>query len=261
MFVLGWVVATSRDPSSPVATAALTDSADIRQGELQQQLERQVRRRPERAELWKQLLTEQLKQRNLQAAYDSLTTLELLHPDRWQLRLLQAELLRASGAYALALQQSRNLLNADPDNIDVLQLHVHILLDLNQGRQAAEQARKAWERALGSDGSGPMAIDPVPYGLLLADVLRWRGDVAAADGLLDAMADRERGDTRPLIARAMLQQDSGDPAAAQRLLAEAQQLSNAATRQWLETLSRNWSLNLIRSLPLAEPSDPPPGRS
>ena len=258
MFVLGWWVATDHNTASPTVAAVLAESSNPRQAELLQ-LEHQVRRWPERVELWKQLLTKQLKQRNLQGAYDSLTTLGILYPDRWQLRLLQAELLRTSGAHGLALQQSRGLLQADPDNIDILQLHVRILLDLGEGSQAEAQARKAWERSLGRDGSGPPAMDVIPYGLLLADVLRWRGEFADANDLLAVMARRARGDARPLIARAMLQQDAGNPAAAQRLLAEAQEISDVATRQWLETLSRNWSLNLIRSLPLSNPPAEPSG--
>lgn len=258
VFVLGWWVATDHNASSPTVAAVLAESLNPRQADLLM-LERQVRRWPERAELWQQLIAKQLKQRNLQGAYDSLTTLGLLHPDRWQLRLLQAELLRTSGAHGLALQQSRNLLLADPDNIAILQLHLRTLLDLEEGSQAEAQARNAWERALGRDGSGPAATDVVPYGLLLADVLRRRGEVAAANEVLAVLAERARGDARPLIARAMLQQDAGNPAAAQRLLAEAREISDAVTRQWLETLSGNWSLNLVRSLPLGNPSAEPSG--
>jgi len=260
MFALGWWLADSRSAGQPpveVTTARPITAEQQKVLKLQQQLHSS----PDDPDLLLELVSTQLKQGNLQAAYDRLQNLGRRYPQRWQLGLLSAELLRASGELAAADQQVASLLAVDPHNISLLQLYCRILLERGEAAQAEAIAEAAWQRVQKSPNPAVQGVaavdihvDEVPYGLLLADVRRSRGNVNGADQLLGQMIGRfprEAIDPRPLIAQAMLRQDKGDLEAAQQLLAEARQHSDPPITEWLDILSRKWSLELTRSSPQA----------
>lgn len=263
MVVLGWWVAGS----TPAEVA--TPSAGTAEQQKVVHLRKRLDRLPDDPDLLLELITTQLQQGDLQAAYDHLQTLHRQHPQRWQFGSLAAELLRASGELAAAQQQVQRLLAVDPDNLSLLRLHCRILLEQGEGGRAEATAEAAWQRVRKPENPGTKnpdvkstvdAVDAVPYGLLLADVRRSQGKVGAADQLLEQMIDRSKGkrtDPRPLIAQAMLRQDNGDLEAAQHLLAEARQHGDPTTIQWLDTLSRRWSLALTRTPP-QPPGTPAP---
>ena len=242
VFLLGWWVASN--PSAEVVTSpAVTEDPDA----------------------LLELITARLQQGDHQAAYDHLQTLRRQHPQRWRLSLLAAELLRSSGELVAAEQQVRSLLAVDPDNLSLLRLYCRILLERDEGGRAEAVADAAWQRVQPPETletpDTRSTVDAVPYGLLLADVRRSRGKVDAADQLLEQMIDRsqrKRTDPRPLIAQAMLRQDNGDLEAAQQLLAEARQHGDPVTLQWLDILSRRWSLELTRAPTVQTPGTLPP---
>ncbi len=250
VFALGWWMASN----TPAEVATAPASTAEQQKALK--LRRRLDKLSDDPDLLLELITTQLRQGDLQAAYDHLQTLHQQHPQRWRLGLLTAELLRASGELAAAQQQVQQLLAVDPDNLPLLRLHCRILLERGEAARAEAMANAAWQRARNPDMAG---IDAVPYGLLLADIHRSQGKVGAADQLLEQMIDRSKGrrpDPRPLIAQAMLRQDNGDLEAAQQLLAEARQHGDPITIQWLDILSRRWSLELTRA-PVQTPGAPP----
>ena len=247
VFFLGWWAANN------TPAEFITASANRAEQQKALNLQRKLDRLPDDPDLLLELLTTHLQQGELQAAYDHLQTLHQQHPQRWQLGLLAAELLRASSELATSERQVRQLLAVDPDNLSLLRLYCRILLEQGEVVQAETVATAAWQRAqtLGNpDTQSNNTVDAVPYGLLLADVHRSQGKVSAADQLLEQMIDRPkrmRPDPRPLIAQAMLRQDNGDLEAAQQLLAEARQNSDPITIQWLDILSRRWSLEFTRA--------------
>ncbi|KKZ11982.1 MAG: hypothetical protein TE42_06200 [Candidatus Synechococcus spongiarum SP3] len=256
VFLLGWWVASSA-PAEIATTSAVTGA--------QQKvfnLRKQPGSLPEDPELLLDLVMTQLQQGDLQAAYDHLQTLHQQHPQRWQLSLLAAELLRSSGELTAAEQQVQSLLALDPDNLSLLRLYCRILLEQGEAGRAEAVADAAWQQVWNPGNPGMKStVDAVPYGLLLADVRRSRGKVGAADQLLEQMIDRskqERTDPRPLVAQAMLRQDNGDLEAAQQLLAEARQHGDPVTIQWLDMLSRRWSLELTHAPTAQTPGTPPP---
>lgn len=256
VFVLGWWMASST-PAEVATTSAVT-------AEQQKvfNLRKQLGSLPDDPDLLLELITTRLQQGDHQAAYDHLQILYRQHPQRWQLGLLAAELLRASGELTAAEQQVQSLLAVDPDNLSLLRLYCRILLERGEGGRAEAIANAAWQQArnLGNPDMETSAVDAVPYGLLLADVRRSQGKVGGADQLLEQMIDRSkrrRTDPRPLIAQAMLRQDNGDLEAAQQLLAEARQHGDPITIQWLDILSRRWSLELTRTPTPQTPGTPP----
>ena len=259
IFLLGWWAAGNT--SAEVATTSAVPAEQQKVVNLHKQLGRL----PGDPDLLLELITSQLQQGNLQAAYDHLQALRRKHPQRWQLSVLAAELLRASGELTAAQQQVQGLLAVDPDNLSLLRLYCRILLERGEAGRAEAVADAAWQRVQppqtpAADGESSM-VDAVPYGLLLADVYRAQGKVDTAGQLLEQMIDhsqREEPDPRPLIAQAMLRQDNGDLEAAQQLLAEARQHGDPVTVQWLDVLSRRWSLELTRAPTTQLPGAPPP---
>lgn len=253
IFLLGWWA--SGNTSAEVATTSAVPAEQQKVVNLRKQLGRL----PDDPDLLLELITTQLQQGDLQAAYDHLQALRRKHPQRWQLSLLAAELLRSSGELTAAQQQVQGLLAVDPDNLSLLRLYCRILLERGEADRAEAVADATWQRVQPPEPPDPdmeSTVDAVPYGLLLADVRRAQGKVGAADRLLEQMIDRSQRketDPRPLIAQAMLRQDNGDLEAAQQLLAEARQHGDPVTIQWLDILSRRWSLELTHALTTQTP--------
>ena len=258
IFALGWW-ASSTTSAEPTTTSAVVAE---QQGLIS--LRKPLGRLPDDPDSLVELITSQLQQGDLQAAYDHLQALHRKHPQRWQLSALAAELLRASGELNAAKQQVQRLLTVDPDNLSLLRLYCRILLERGEAGLAEAVADTAWQRVRLRETPSPNAettVDAVPYGLLLADVRRAQGKVGAANQLLETMINRSQRretDPRPLIAQAMLRQDNGDLEAAQQLLAEARQHGDPITIQWLDILSRRWSLELTRAPATQIPGTPPP---
>ena len=254
VFALGWWVAGSLPAVVTTAPASTAEQQKVLN------LRKKLNRLPDDPELLLELITTQLQQGDLQAAYDHLQALHQQHPQRWQFGLLAAELLRASGELTTAEQQVQRLLAVDPDNLSLLRLYCRILLEQGEAVRAEAMAEAAWQQVWNPANPGTeSAIDAVPHGLLLADVRRFQGKTSAANQLLEQMIDRLNGkgpDPRPLIAQAMLRQGNGDLEAAQQLLAEARRNSDPTMIQWLDILSRRWSLEFTRA-PSQTPGTPP----
>ncbi len=254
IFLLGWWASGNTS-----AEVAATSAVPAEQQKKVVNLRKQLGRLPDDPDLLLELITTQLQQGDLQAAYDHLQALRRKHPQRWQLSLLAAELLRSSGELTAAQQKIQGLLAVDPDNLSLLRLYCRILLERGEADRAESVAEAAWQRVQPPEPPDPdmeSTVDAVPYGLLLADVRRAQGKVGAADRLLEQMIDRSQRkemDPRPLIAQAMLRQDNGDLEAAQQLLAEARQHGDPVTIQWLDILSRRWSLELTHALATQTP--------
>ena len=153
-------------------------------------------------------------------------------PQKWPLRLLLAELRRDQQDRSGAERELRQLLNLRPDQIEGLQLLA--LLQLETGRSA--QAQKQLEAALSRASKPQLKPQALAIGLLLANVLQKSGRPAQADSVLLKLAADFPTDQRPLLARALLQQEGGDTKGAQQSLAQARSRGPGMPRHW----SRCW---------------------
>jgi tetratricopeptide (TPR) repeat protein len=164
-------------------------------------------------------------------------------PKRWQLRLLLAELRRDQNDRPGAERELRQLLNARPDQIEALQLMALIQLETGRTAEAQGQLEAALKRA-----SEPTAKpESVPIGLLLAQVLQRSGQAAKADAQLVDLASRFASDPRPLLARALLQHERGDLAAAQKTLVEARnRQSEAKVQDQIDRVAAAWGLASLK---------------
>lgn len=164
-------------------------------------------------------------------------------PQRWQLRLLLAELRRDQNDRPGAERELRQLLSARPDQIEALQLMA--LIQLETGRAAEAQAQL--EGALKRASEPKLKPEALPIGLLLAQVHQRSAQVAKADAALLELAGRFDADPRPMLARALLQKEGGNLAAAQQTLAEARsRQSSGAVQAQIERVATAWGMETLK---------------
>jgi predicted Zn-dependent protease len=148
------------------------------------------------------------------------------------------------------------LLSARPDQIEGLQLLA--LIQLETGRAAEAQAQL--ERALKRASEPSLKPAALSIGLLLAQVHQWAGQAARADAQLLELAGRFVDDPRPRLARAPLQKERGDLAAAQQTLAEARgRQSNTAVQQQIERVAAAWGMETLKGPGSGSSPAPPAG--
>ena len=181
-------------------------------------------------------------------------------PQQWSLRLLLAELRRDQQDRSGAERELRQLLNQRPDQIEGLQLMALLQLETGRGAQAQSQLEGALARA----SKPQLKPEALPIGLLLANVLQKRGQPSQAESLLLKLAAGFPTDQRPLLARAMLQQERGDTKGAQESLALARARKPGPSDPRLDQVAAAWGLEPLRapspSLP-AKPTPAPPAGS
>lgn len=224
----------------------------------QVRLERQVqelRRRHDRGELdaaeTQRLLELLLGLQRRQEAASLLEGLADRQPERWPLRLLLAELRRDLNDRPGAERELRQLLARHPDQVEALQLLALLQLETGRGSQAQALVTAALQRAR-KPQLQPRAL---PMGLLLANVLQRQGQPGQAEAVLVSLASDFPRDPRPLLARALLQQEQGRLAEAQNNLAQARSLSPGKVDGRLDRLAAAWGLQALRSAkPAAAPN-------
>mgnify|MGYP002629366161 FL=1 len=172
-------------------------------------------------------------------------------PQQWSLRLLLAELRRDQQDRSGAEREVRQLLNLRPDQIEGLQLMALLQLEMGRGAQAQSQLEEALQRA----SKPQLKPDALPIGLLLANLLQRRGQPGQGESLLLKLATEFPSDQRPLLARAMLQQERGDINGAQESLALARSRKTGPSDPRLDQVAAAWGL-----APLRDPSSMPPGK-
>jgi len=173
-------------------------------------------------------------------------------PQQWSLRLLLAELRRDQQDRSGAERELRQLLNLRPDQIEGLQLMA--LLQLETGRGALAQSQL--EAALARASKPQLKPEALPIGLLLANVMQKRGQQAQAETVLLKLAASFPTDQRPLLARAMLQQERGDTKGAQESLDLARARKPGASDPRLDQVAAAWGLAKLRGSSPSQPGTP-----
>jgi tetratricopeptide (TPR) repeat protein len=179
------------------------------------------------------------------------------NPEQWQLRLLLAELRRDQNDRPGAEREVRQILNLSPDHMEALQLRT--LLQFEQGRGGEAQAQL--QAALLKANATPGSATALPIGLLLADLLQRQKQTAAAEALYLKLAADHPRDPRPLLALALLKQESGDTKAAQSALALARERTPDKNDPRLDQVATDWGLTRLRALKVPSGEASKPGHS
>jgi len=179
-------------------------------------------------------------------------------PERWELRLLLAELRRDLGDRSGAIAVLRRLLAQKPDQIEALQLMTLLLQEQGQGAAARQQLQSSLEQL---SKPKPRA-GAIGVGLLLADLLDRQGSPGQAEAVLIQLATAFPTDQRPLLAKALLLQQRGQLQKAQAALAQARTLQPGQNRDLLDRVASAWGLEALKGpspQPTAKPRTPPTG--
>lgn len=164
-------------------------------------------------------------------------------PQRWSLRLLLAELRRDQDDPAGAERELRQLLSQRPDQVEALQLMALLQLESGRGAEARSQLEAALQRAIAPE----LRPEALPIGLLLANVLEQMGQSGPAEAQLIRLTTIFPADSRPLLARALLQHSQGKRTEAQETLAEARsRQSDPRQQEQLDRLAAAWGLEALR---------------
>jgi tetratricopeptide (TPR) repeat protein len=219
-----WLGQRSRGADTERSRAALQRQAD----QLHQRLDQGSASEAEQQRLVQLLLV-------LNKPQEASVLLEQLadqQPQRWQLRLLLAELHR--------------------NRIEALQLMTLLQLEQGQGGQAQAQLKGLIEKA-----SKP-ALQPqvLPLGLLLGDLQQRMGQKTEAAATYTKLAADFPRDPRPLLALALLRQELGDTKGAQDALALARQRQPGSKDTRLDQVAASWGLNNLRRSPSATAPSP-----
>lgn len=175
-------------------------------------------------------------------------------PQRWQLRLLLAELRRDQGDRSGAAREVRQLLHVRPDQIEALQLLSLLLLEQGRSPQAVQQVQAVFNRQ-SQPRPQPAAL---ATGLLLAELLQRQGTPGQAEAVLVRLGSAFPSDQRPLLARALMLQERGQVRQAQALLNQARALKPGTADQTLDQVASAWGLAALRgSSPSRQPPTPP----
>ena len=163
------------------------------------------------------------------------------YSERWSLRLLRAELRREKNDRSGAERELRQLLALHPNQIEALQLMALLQLESGRGSQAQAMVQTALNQA-SKPKLQPRALN---LGLLLANLQQKQGQSSAAEATLIKLANDFPRDPRPLLARALLQQEAGKTAAAQNSLAQARELTQGRLNTQLDQLAAAWGLESL----------------
>jgi tetratricopeptide (TPR) repeat protein len=200
--------------------------------------------REEASEAEQRRLLELLVALNRQAeATEILERLADRQPQRWGLRLLLAELRRHQNDRSGAEREVRQLLNQEPNRVEALQLMALLQLETGRGSLARSQLEAALER---TSKPQPKA-EALPIGLLLAHVLQRQQQPGQAEAVLIRLGATFPADQRPLLARALLQQERGDLKGAQQSLAEARARKPGVADPRLDAVAAAWGLAPLRA--------------
>ena len=172
-------------------------------------------------------------------------------PQRWELRLLLAELRRDQGDRSGAAREARQLLHGRPDQIEALQLLSLLQLEQGQTAQAIQQVQAVFNRQ-SQPRPQPAAM---ATGLLLAELLERQGTPGQAEAMLVKLATAFPSDQRPLLARALVLQQRGQVKQAQALLNQARALQPGSNDQTLDQVASAWGLAALKG---SSPSRKPP---
>jgi len=239
-----WLGQHSRGAESQRSTAALQRQAD----QLRQRLDQGNASDAEQQRLVQLLLV-------LNQPQEATVLLEQLadqQPQRWQLRLLLAELHRNNNDRAAAERELRQLLNLSPNRIEALQLMTLLQLEQGRGGQAQAQLKGLIEKA---SKPAPQA-QVLPLSLLLGDLQQRMGQTAEATATYTKLAAAFPRDPRPLLALALLRQELGDDKGAQDALALARQRQPGNKDTRLDQVAASWGLSSLRRKPAATAPSP-----
>lgn len=217
-----------------------TDPASM-QAELEAQArgyELVLEREPENQTALEGLVDTRIQMGNIEGVVEPLQQLVDLNPDVTDYAVLLAQTKQQIGDLEGTAQIYRDVLDQRPGDMNALQGLVALLVQ--QGRPQAAigllQDTLATADQLGSEGA-PNSIDTISVKLLLAQVYVEADQTDQALGLYDETIAAAPEDFRPVLAKALVLQESGQAEAAKSLFAQATAMAPAQFKDQIERMA------------------------
>jgi tetratricopeptide (TPR) repeat protein len=247
------------DGGAAVATEANSlSAAQISQIQAQAQGYTQVlQREPENQVALKGLLNARLQLGDIKGSLLPLEKIAALNPQTSDYTVLLAQTKQYLGDREGATANYRTVLSIQPQNINALQGLVSLLLEAKR----PEAAMGAVQAALKTNVAG---VDATPLKLLLAQVYLTQQRNADALGIYDALMEVNKGDFRPVLAKALVFKQMGNLTDAQTLMGAAVDLAPAEYKDQIKQLAQatqppkvSVAPNLSTPVPVSAPAIAP----
>jgi tetratricopeptide (TPR) repeat protein len=163
-----------------------------------------------------------------------LEKLASLNPEVSEYQVLLGQTKQAMGDLEGAAQAYRAVLTTSPGNMNALQGLVALLLQQNRPQAAIGLLQDTLKTA---EQTADPSVDAVSVRLLLAQVYVEQDQLDAALKLYDETIALSGDDFRPLLAKALVLQDTGKAAEAKALFAQAESLAPAQFKDQIQQLA------------------------
>jgi tetratricopeptide (TPR) repeat protein len=216
-----------------------------------------LKREPENQVALKGLLNAELELGDVKGSLLPLQKIAALNPQVPDYTVLLAQTKLYLGDRDGAVDSYRAILSLHPQNINALQGLVSLLLD----SKLPEAAIGEVQTAMAKPASDP---DRTPLKLLLAQIYLTQQRNADAVSIYDDLMTRNKGDFRPILAKALMYKQMGNLIEAHALLVAAENLAPANYKDRVNQLVReidlpkpSASLGVTSSAPVVAPSIAP----
>lgn len=174
---------------------------------------------------------------DLQGVVEPLEKLAELNPDVPEYKVLLGQTKQALGDLDGAADVYRTVLTDTPGDLNALQGLVALLIEQDRPQAAIGLLQDTLQTASQTNDITPGAIDIVSTKLLLAQVYVEQGTTDRALQLYDEVIDEAGDDFRPVLAKALVLQETGQPAEATELFQQAEAMAPAQFKDQVRQLA------------------------
>lgn len=230
----------TNDPSaspSPGSGAELTDAQKA-------DLEAQVRgyqlvleREPGNQTALRGLVEAQIQLGNVEGTIEPLKKLVEANPATTEYAVLLAQAQNETGDREAAAQTYRDVLSTRPGDMQALQGLVGLLMQAQRPEAAIGLLQDTLNLADEANQTQPGSVDVVSVQLLLGQVYAQSGRVSDSLAIYDEAAKLDSQDFRPILAKAIVLQATGNDAEAQPLFTQAESMAPAEFKDQIKLMA------------------------
>ena len=167
------------------------------------------------------LLKIRLQQKDLEGATVPLAQLAKLHPELTEYKILFAQAQQQLADYEAAAAAYNDVLAEHPGDIYALSGITNLYATQEQPERAIALLKKTIDSASQPDNPTSNSIDRAAVELLLGELYANQKRYGEAIALYDGLAESDRDDFRPILAKALVLEQQGDLSAARPILEKA----------------------------------------
>ena len=167
------------------------------------------------------LLKIRLQQKDLEGAIAPLAKLAKLHPELTEYKILLAQAEQQLADYEAAAAAYNQVLAEHPGDIYALSGITNLYVTQEEPERAIALLKKTIDLASREDNPVSSSIDRAAVELLLGELYANQRRYGEAISLYDELAEADRDDFRPILAKALVLEQQGDLKAARPILEQA----------------------------------------